>query len=215
MKERTKELVLWHSGASPKATQVSISVCSNEDVLQAPHPSTVTNMPSSNAETNLKVVASKPPWLEAVTRRDRLKSNSNAKNDFTNKRSSRDSSRAKTVIGKKVSGGEISWGGAELTMDMYIGRVATNVDITVVREYIEKAGVSVVNFEELPRKHERFKSFKLTLKRSDLTKIRDPEFWPEGVVFRNYFRPHQRTREPVGEPEVREIALGNTSSSPL
>lgn len=100
-------------------------------------------------------------------------------------------SRSKTIIGKKVSDGSVSWKGADLTVNRYIG----NVDITAksdqIRDYIEKKGITVIEFEENKTQHTRFKSFRLRIRRSDVTNIDNPEFWPSDVIVRPFFRPRQ------------------------
>jgi hypothetical protein len=108
--------------------------------------------------------------------------------------------RGKVVIGKKVNQGEMSWKGAELTVDCYLGNVGINEDNLKVKEYIENAGITLVDFQENKRNHERFKYFKLTVKRSHLTLLEDPELWPEGVVIRNFFRPRQTVMNSHGVP---------------
>ena len=52
---------------------------------------------------------------------------------------------------------------------------------------IESQGVGVVSLEEIPRRHNRFKSFKLCIKKKDSDAIKDANFWPEGVVVRRFF----------------------------
>jgi hypothetical protein len=89
---------------------------------------------------------------------------------------------------------------AELTVDRYLGNVGINEDNLKVKEYIENAGITLVNFQENKRNHERFKSFKLTVKRSHLTLLEDPELWPEGVVISNFFCPRQTAMNSPGVP---------------
>ena len=92
------------------------------------------------------------------------------------------------MIGKKVAQGLLSWKGADLTVNFYVG----NVDISTPRDVIKKSivdqGIDVVELAEIPRRHNRFKSFKLCIRKKDVEKIKDPDFWPEGVVLRRYFR---------------------------
>ena len=91
------------------------------------------------------------------------------------------------VVGKKVSAGLMSWKGADLTHSYYIGNVDIGVSVHEVKDGIEGQGVCVVELDEIPRRQNRFKSFRLVIKKSDATTIKDPDFWPEGVVLRRFF----------------------------
>ena len=91
------------------------------------------------------------------------------------------------MIGKKVAGGLLSWRGADLTTNLYVGNVDVSVSLEEVKAGIEAQGVGVVELEEIKRKHNRFKSFRLCMRKAERHKITEPEFWPEGVVVRNFF----------------------------
>ena len=91
------------------------------------------------------------------------------------------------VVGKKVAGGLISWKGADLTTNVYIGYVDVNTSLEEVKEGINSQDVHVVELAELKRSHNRFKSFRLCIKKSDMPKITVPDFWPSGVVVRSFF----------------------------
>ena len=86
------------------------------------------------------------------------------------------------VIGKKVSGGEMSWRGADLTVPRYIGRVALGTPTDDVKSLLVDNGVDVVSLEPLTLKHNRFLSYKLVVKKSQLPLIENPDLWPEGVM---------------------------------
>ena len=101
----------------------------------------------------------------------------------------RESSRPRTIIGKSVRNGLVSVKGADLTVNKYVGRFHNDVTVETVRSYIEDQGVSVVELELLDTKHQRFKSFRLRFKRSQLEKVEDGEFWPQGVIVSPFFRP--------------------------
>ena len=58
-----------------------------------------------------------------------------------------------------------------------------------INNHLRDAGIEVVDLKELERRHSRFKSFVLTLKKSQLPLVENPDLWPEGVVVRPYFRP--------------------------
>ena len=69
-------------------------------------------------------------------------------------------------MGKKVAGGLISWKGADLTTNIYIGYVDVNTSLEEVKEGINSQDVHVVELAELKRSHNRFKSFRLCMKTS-------------------------------------------------
>ena len=97
------------------------------------------------------------------------------------------------VIGKKPSSGVMSWGGAPLTIDCYIGRVDTSVSSDQIKSDVESMGVNVVDIQENQTRHHLFKSFKLVIRKTDFDRLNAPEVWPEGVVFRRFRRPRPPT----------------------
>ena len=97
------------------------------------------------------------------------------------------------VIGKKPSSGTMSWGGAPLTIDCYVGRVDFSVTPDQIKSDIEAMGIDVVSLEENVTRHGLFRSFKLVIKKTDFEALNTPEVWPEGVVFRRFRRPRQDT----------------------
>ena len=86
------------------------------------------------------------------------------------------------VIGKSVNTGLMSWKGADLTVARYIGRVAFGTSTAEIRTSLEARDVDVVSLEAIETKHERFASFKLVVKKSQLELIKKDTFWPDGVV---------------------------------
>ena len=76
----------------------------------------------------------------------------------------------------------MSWKGAELTVARYIGHVAIGTTADAISSSLQEKGVEVMDLIPLPTKHDRFLSFKLIIKRSQLSIIENEQFWPEGVV---------------------------------
>ena len=93
------------------------------------------------------------------------------------------------IIGKKPSSGLMSWGGAPLTVDCYMGRVDRSVTADQIKGDIQTLGVDVVEIEPNKTRHQLFNSFKLVVRKTDFDKLNVPEVWPEGVVFRRFRRP--------------------------
>ena len=67
-------------------------------------------------------------------------------------------------------------------MNKYFGRFHNDVTVDGLRDFIANQNVTVET------KHNCLKSFCLRVKRVDLTKLEDTEFWPEGVIFSSFFR---------------------------
>ena len=92
------------------------------------------------------------------------------------------------VIGKKPSSGAMSWSGADLTVESYIGRVPFTVDADTIKADLTSNGYEIISIEENETRHQRFKSFKMVVKQSEFEKLlKFP--WPEGVLYRRFWRP--------------------------
>ena len=91
-------------------------------------------------------------------------------------------------MGKKVVNGVVSCRGADLTTNVYVGQYDVGAQKEEVRDSIVQQGVMVVELEELKLSHRRFISFRLCIKKVDMPKILDPEFWPSGVVVSRFWR---------------------------
>ena len=104
-------------------------------------------------------------------------------------RGSRDVSRSRTVIGKNVNDGLISLKGADLTINKYIGRVHNETTIEDLLNLITSQKITIVELEQLETKHQRFKSFRLRVKKDDVERMEDEAFWPKGILFSPFFRP--------------------------
>lgn len=96
------------------------------------------------------------------------------------------------IIGKKVTDGLISLRGVDQTVNRYVGNIDVNAQDEDVKKHLREGGVEVVELERLPNKHQRFKSFRLRIKKKDLQTIENSEFWPENVVLRFFRRPRQQ-----------------------
>ena len=73
------------------------------------------------------------------------------------------------VIGKNVNTGVVSWRGADLTVARYVRRVAVGTSADEIRLSLESRGVEVVSLEPILTRHARFSSFKLVIKKSQLS----------------------------------------------
>lgn len=93
------------------------------------------------------------------------------------------------VIGKKVNEGVVSWKGADLTVARYLGHVAIGTSADDIKTSLQSKGVEVVELQPLTTKHSRFLSFKLVVKKAQLSIIEDENFWPEGVSVGRFWSP--------------------------
>ena len=92
------------------------------------------------------------------------------------------------MIGKKPSSGVMSWSGADLTVESYIGRVAFSVDAEMIKADLTSNGFNIISIEENETRHQRFKSFKMVVKQTEFEKLLQFS-WPEGVLYRRFWRP--------------------------
>ena len=103
-------------------------------------------------------------------------------------------SRKPLLIGKKVSDGRTSWKGADLTSNFYVGQINVDEDPKKIVDDIESLGVRVIEFEEVKRIPNRYKCFRLCIRKADLPKLLVDDFWPEGILFDRYFWPKHAQR---------------------
>ena len=113
------------------------------------------------------------------------------------------------MVGKKVVSGLVSCRGADLTTNVYVGQYDVGAEKEEVRESIVHQGVMVVELEELKLSHRRFKSFRLCIKKADMPKILDPEFWPSGVVVGRFWR--GKASPSLKEPSTQKHSILQTA----
>ena len=82
----------------------------------------------------------------------------------------------------------MSWSGADLTVESYIGRVAFSVDAEMIKADLTSNGFNIISIEENETRHQRFKSFKMVVKQTEFEKLLQFS-WPEGVLYRRFWRP--------------------------
>ena len=119
--------------------------------------------------------------------------NSNKRDERKNTRRDKSSS---VIIGKNVSAGVISWKGADLTVSRYIGRVAPGTTADAISSWLTSENIDVISLDAIPTKHNRFTSFKLVMKKSQLELIKERDFWPEGVIVGPWWPPKSSSTSP-------------------
>ena len=73
-------------------------------------------------------------------------------------------------------------------MNLYLGYFDIATTVENVKFNIEDQGVSVVGLEELQTQHNKFKSYKLCIKKKDLQTMQSDNFeLPEGTVVQHFF----------------------------
>ena len=91
-----------------------------------------------------------------------------------------------------MASGEMTWGGVELLTHRYIGNVKNDVSASTIEDDLKARGIEVISLVENDVKnHVRYKSFKLSVRRGDSSKIDDAEFWPSNVIVRRWHNPRQ------------------------
>ena len=152
------------------------------------------------ATTAAAAAANSDPWLNP---RERGRGPGRRKNGMDHRQTTRSASTRsrsrQTFIGTKVTSGEISWGGVDLLVHRYIGKVRNDVTTIMIEEDLKARGVEIINLEEnVEKKHARYKSFKLTVKQTAKALISQKGFWPSGVLVRPWFDPRQRRDDTDG-----------------
>ena len=72
-------------------------------------------------------------------------------------------------------------------MAFYVGFADINSSVDIMLDGIEVQGVNIAELEEMTRRHNRFKSYRLVI-RKDVETMKNPDFWPEGMVVRKFFQ---------------------------
>ena len=81
----------------------------------------------------------------------------------------------------------------------YVGNVNINTKLEDVKAMIEEQGVAAVNLEELQRRDNRYKSFKLVIRKKHIYAIKDPNFFPKGISVRKWYSPRKFIRKWTAE----------------
>ena len=205
-------LSVQSGGPMPNAISIS-SASTEDDISTSVSPSSLASAVGDSAETNIdqqirsdeemaKALAAEPP-LPPAARDWGSAARSNAPpsggvggaasrkppptRPWQRRTNERQPARNRQLfIGQRVNNGDVSWGGVPLYAYKYIGNVHPSVDKAKIHNDITQRGLTVIALEENPVKHGRFKSFKLTIPRSDLELADSEGFWPEFVKVRPF-----------------------------
>jgi hypothetical protein len=136
-------------------------------------------------------------WQKLKTDSDKVKRTTSSGN--------RSSSRSLMIVGKSISVGLIYIKGADLTVNRHIGCIDNSVELETLCQYVSTKDVTVVELEQLDTKHSRFKSFRLRVKKLEIRKVDDPEFWEEKIIIRPFYKPRS--------PRINSDGINTTSNS--
>jgi len=79
-------------------------------------------------------------------------------------------------------------GAPEPSRDIFVYRVAKGTSEKDIQEYMADNNVNVRSIELVSLDVAKFSSFKVELRKSDLNRALEAEFWPTGVCVRTYFK---------------------------
>ena len=90
-----------------------------------------------------------------------------------------------------------------MTVAKYIGHCAVDTKTDDIQKLLVDHNVDIVSLEKLPTKHDRFSSFKLVLKKSQLSIVENPELWPSGIHVGRWWPPKAPTSGVSDKEETR------------
>ena len=88
---------------------------------------------------------------------------------------------------KKISNN--SFKGVRKTVDVFVGRVNTDVQVDDIRNYIgEIFQINILNIEQLDIRSQDTKAFKITVYLDERDCLFNSESWPDGVIVNKYYK---------------------------
>ena len=91
------------------------------------------------------------------------------------------------VISGCSKGQSVVKGAPEPSRDLFIYRVDTATALEDLKQYIVDHGFAVRSLEMMSKPDAQWKSFKLTVPRSQFDSLFDSNVWPEGICVRRFF----------------------------
>jgi hypothetical protein len=99
--------------------------------------------------------------------------------------------RRKTTIRGTRAGSNIRIKGApEPSRDVFVYRVDKGT--TDIEDFLTDNGINSRSVIIVSNNEARFSSFKVEVKVSELEKLLDPEFWPDGICVRRFYKPRSK-----------------------
>ena len=76
-----------------------------------------------------------------------------------------------------------------MTVAKYIGHAEIGTRTEDIQNLLSSHNVDIVSLDKLVTKHDRFASFKLVMKKSQLSIVEDPTIWPSGISVGRWWDP--------------------------
>ena len=73
--------------------------------------------------------------------------------------------------------------------DAFVYRVHNDTTDNDLKEFIESEGVEMFDFEKQSNESAFTQSFRIRFQTDDYNKVMSPEFWPQGICVRKFYRP--------------------------
>ena len=94
--------------------------------------------------------------------------------------------RRKVIAGNASQQCNLFKGGPEPTRDLFIYRVNKDVPVEAIQSHLTDNGVNVSKLDCVSHAEAQFRSFRLTVPKSEFNELFDPALWPSGVHVRQY-----------------------------
>ena len=86
-------------------------------------------------------------------------------------------------------------GAPEPSREVFVYRVVKGTEENDIQEYLEEKNIAIRGVQKVSKEEAKFVSFRVEIKVSDMKKVLDSDFWPEGIHVRRFFKPRSNTTE--------------------
>ena len=121
----------------------------------------------------------------------RKKTNVNTSNNHDAITSHR-SYRVRNISGTKRSA---TLSGVPKVLDVFVGGCELSSTHHQIEEYCKSSGIDLKGCEPLETKSRWYKSYKISVLLSHRDKLLQPEFWPEGIFVRKFFKARSKQQQ--------------------
>ena len=98
--------------------------------------------------------------------------------------------KKKRVVGRANCEGPLM-GAPEPSRDIFVSRVLRETPTDAVAQYLVKEKVTVRELTQVSKENALYKSFRIKIPISELSKVLSPDFWPSGIWVRRFFPPKE------------------------
>ena len=99
--------------------------------------------------------------------------------------------RKRPVVGRANCEGPLM-GAPEPSRDIFVYRVLPATPTEAVTQYLDKEKVTVREIKQVSKETALYKSFRIKIPSSELSKVLSPDFWPAGICVRRFFTPKEK-----------------------